>query len=91
MSRIIDTLGRRLSGKEKYYIRTAAVCHRGNMRSRNEDNLYFQGHILPMLHEGTDGIRLYRQNAGRGFAAAVLTGWEENPQGNLRPLRPRIR
>ena len=83
MSRIIDTLGRRLSGKEKYYIRTAAVCHRGNMRSRNEDNLYFQGHILPMLHEGTDGIRLYRQNAGRGFAAAVFDGMGGESAGEL--------
>ena len=37
-------------------IRIAAVSHKGKVRGNNEDNFYVMGTVLPLLHEGTEGI-----------------------------------
>lgn len=42
--------------EKKYQISAACVSHRGKIRKKNEDNLYFLSDYLPLEHEGTMGI-----------------------------------
>ena len=43
--------------------RIAAVSHKGKVRGNNEDNFCVMGTVLPLMHEGTEGILEFQVDA----------------------------
>lgn len=64
-------------------IRIAAVSHKGEVRGNNEDNFYVMGTVLPLLHEGTEGILEFQVEPEGQAAAAVFDGMGGEAAGEL--------
>lgn len=62
-------------------VSAAAVSHQGRIRENNEDNLYFQGRILPEIHRGTE--EEWGLSSGTALTAAVFDGMGGESAGEL--------
>ncbi len=63
-----------------YIIQAAAGCHKGRIRRNNEDNLYFDGKILPEIHSGLSHPVRKKASADQNPVFGVFDGMggEEN-------------
>lgn len=64
-------------------MKSACVTHIGNVRSRNEDNLYFNSAFLPLEHNGVNEVREWCCSTGRLRAVAVFDGMGGECAGDL--------
>jgi len=55
-------------------IEAACGCNRGKIRSNNEDNVYFFGRCLPLIHDGTKKISGVESGIQNGLFLAVFDG-----------------
>lgn len=61
--------------KEKIFcVEASVVCHMGQVRTNNEDNLYFFGKYLPMEHIGTEGSQTRVFQTNQPEAVGVFDG-----------------
>lgn len=55
-------------------LRAACTCHHGRVRENNEDNLYFNGEILPLIHVEAEKTMTLEQNMDGKFCFGVFDG-----------------
>lgn len=55
-------------------IEAACGCHRGRLRSNNEDNFFFNGQVLPKVNGGSGEVLKARQESEIPFCAGVFDG-----------------
>lgn len=63
--------------------RIAAVSHKGKVRGNNEDNFCVMGTVLPLMHEGTEGILEFQVKPEGQVTVAVFDGMGGEAAGEL--------
>lgn len=58
----------------RFMLEAACICHKGKIRSNNEDNFYFDGKCLPEQNEGLRVPGEYEEPLRRGIWFAVFDG-----------------
>lgn len=68
---------------ESMRIESVCVSHLGKVRERNEDNLYYAGHILPLVHNREMKLKEWNYTTKRLQAVAVFDGMGGESAGDL--------
>lgn len=55
-------------------LRAACICHHGRVRENNEDNLYFNGEILPLIHMEAEKTMFLEENMDHALCFGVFDG-----------------
>lgn len=75
VSRDLTVSKKYLRKEENNMILSAACsCHHGRVRENNEDNLYFNGEILPLVHMETKETLSLERNMDESLCFAVFDG-----------------
>lgn len=67
-----------------FLLQAAAVCHQGRVRKNNEDNLYFDKHILAEIHDGIqEGYWITAGESGQPKLYGVFDGMGGHAKGEV--------
>lgn len=55
-------------------LKAACTCHHGRVRENNEDNLYFNGEILPLIHRDVNETMTLGQDMNKKLCFGVFDG-----------------
>lgn len=69
--------------EEGMQIEFACISHLGKVRERNEDNLYYAGHILPLVHNREMRLKQWKHTTEIVHAVAVFDGMGGENAGDL--------
>lgn len=72
-----------LGMEEGVRIRSACISHLGNVRERNEDNLYYAGCILPLVHNQEMGLKKRSDTTEELQTVAIFDGMGGENAGDL--------